>query len=291
MLRRDKESNAPIKTGSIKINFDASLGSPLPDRLFLFMKLFHASYLSEILYSVQKSKCQSFGHTTSSCRSTKTTCAKCGGLHLTTECHSESQCCPNCKGDHPAYSRDCPKFTFAQNIELVSASKRISYSDAIKVIRSSHPPIPVCNQPEFFPPLIQKTSNSLNNIAPQPRPNPLSINVPTTNTGITIAPTGIIKPSVTPDPISNPELLSNFNNCPSLSDICPPSELKQFILDIYKLFQRKLKEHILQTSLLQLINNFLNPRLHRTASSSSSTKSKSSNISNTGTHKCKKNKR
>jgi hypothetical protein len=72
------------------------------------------------------------------------------------------------------------------------------------------------------------------------------------------------------------ELSLHPNNYPTLSDICPPLELKQFILDIHGLFQRRLKDKPLQTALLQLVTNFLNPRLRRTrtvSSASSSTKS------------------
>jgi hypothetical protein len=64
-----------------------------------------------------------------------------------------------------------------------------------------------------------------------------------------------------------------YPTIPTLSDICPPLDLKQFILDIHNLFQRKLKEKSLQSALLQLVNNFLAPRVQRTTSSASSTKS------------------
>jgi hypothetical protein len=275
LQRRDRDSNTLIKTGSVKIDFNVASGSPLPDRLFLFYEAFSCDLF--VRNPLRCTKCQSFGHTTSSCRSNKIKCAKCGGSHRTDDCVTQNICCPNCKGDHPAFSRACPKFTLAQNIEIVSASKRISYSDAIKVIHSSHTGTksivkPANLKPVFFPPLPQTQVTLLNpaittlSQAP-PSPSLRSIDMNAIATNATYV-------SKTTDPVINSDTSIIIPNpCPSLSDICPPEDLKNFILDIHNLFQRRLKDQPLKASLVQLINNFFNPRLRRTASSASSTKS------------------
>ena len=60
-------------------------------------------------------RCQSFGHTIGKCKEVDPgVCAKC-----TLKTHNEKECtvtdqnlykCSNCNGNHPAWSRDCPKF-------------------------------------------------------------------------------------------------------------------------------------------------------------------------------------
>jgi hypothetical protein len=59
--------------------------------------------------------------------------------------------CHNCKGDHPAYSRECPSYAKAKYAESVSAHYRITYSQALKQIKTHAPvsspkPIHTTNQ-------------------------------------------------------------------------------------------------------------------------------------------------
>ena len=275
LFRRDKDSHSLIKTGSIKIDFSLANGSTLPDRVSLYYEIFTCELF--VRNPLRCTKCQSFGHTTSSCRSKQVKCAKCSGSHNIDSCTVEIECCPNCKGSHPAYSRLCPKYSHARNIETVSAINRISYSDAVKKINSNSA---VSSLPE---------TNLLNNQSTLPnissRPIPISSELPSST--ISSIPSfaqptvSIVQAPMQPTPNPTSSTFTNdftlqsdtYPTIPTLSDICPPLDLKQFILDIHNLFQRKLKEKSLQSALLQLVNNFLAPRVQRTTSSASSTKS------------------
>jgi hypothetical protein len=135
LFRRDTESHSKIKTGSVKVDFNVDTGSPLPDRICIFYESFPCELF--VRNPPRCTKCQSFGHTTSVCHSNKVKCAKCSGFHNTTSCDSQNECCPNCQGNHPAYSRLCPKYSQARDIESVSALHRISYSDALKKIKQN----------------------------------------------------------------------------------------------------------------------------------------------------------
>ncbi len=251
LTRRDKDSNMPIKTGSIKIEFDASKDSPLPDRIILFFEVFPCELF--VRNPMRCTKCQSFGHTTSFCRSPRQTCAKCSQNHSTDSCLSLSECCPNCKGDHPAYSKNCPKYSFARNVEVISASHRISYSEAIKRINPVNSMEPPVNQPTSL------TSPTV--VIPQPQSTALNqTHHSTTQCQQSISDSQTQLKSIDPThhcTKSNPSTSFGSHSTITLIEICPPAKLNKFILDIQKLFQRKLKDQPTQSAILLLVKNFL----------------------------------
>jgi hypothetical protein len=248
LFRRDRDTNSLVKTGSIRIDFKITNSSPLPDRVCIYYELFNCELL--VRNPLRCTKCQSFGHTTSSCRSKYVKCAKCSGSHNIDSCQTQLECCPNCQGNHPAYSKLCPRFSHARNVETISAYHRISYSDALKKVNTPssniQPVIPTI--PSILPiiPSISPTNNPLS-----------SISAPSSTTASSIPVATFVHPSA---PMQPPPT-SSLTNCsslfcgtsayPTLSDICPPLDLKQFILDIQSLFQRKLKDKPFQTALRQ----------------------------------------
>ena len=86
--------------------------------------------------------CQRFGHTTSKC-SNQSTCGRCGTKnpqHSTKECRSKPSC-TNCKQEHPAFSKKCPKFIEEKEIQSIRTKRKISFTEARKIVKASQAPI------------------------------------------------------------------------------------------------------------------------------------------------------
>ena len=82
--------------------------------------------------------CQSFGHGSKFCRS-RPRCGNCGSSdHISTNCSSSSSCF-NCHGDHPASSRDCPRWKQEKEIIKLKVTKSLSFPEARKLYLSLHP--------------------------------------------------------------------------------------------------------------------------------------------------------
>ena len=65
--------------------------------------------------------CHRYGHTKTHCRR-KAACPRCGKEdHLEENCSSTPRCL-NCQGEHPAYSKDCPKWKEEKAILLHKAT-------------------------------------------------------------------------------------------------------------------------------------------------------------------------
>ena len=50
--------------------------------------------------------------------------------------------CVNCKGEHPSFSKKCPKFLEEKEIQSIRIRRKIPFSEARKIVRASHPPMP-----------------------------------------------------------------------------------------------------------------------------------------------------
>ena len=82
--------------------------------------------------------CQSFGHGSKFCRS-RPRCGNCGSSdHISTNCSSSSSCF-NCQGDHPASSRDCPRWKQEKDIIKLKVTKSLSFPEARKLYLSLNP--------------------------------------------------------------------------------------------------------------------------------------------------------
>jgi hypothetical protein len=78
--------------------------------------------------------CQKYGHGKFTCKRA-TVCARCGQAG-----HDDKQCsstphCANCDGDHPAYSRDCPKWRYQVEVTKVKFEKNVSFREAEKLVQ------------------------------------------------------------------------------------------------------------------------------------------------------------
>ena len=75
-------------------------------------------------------KCQRFGHGKDRCRRPNAVCARCGkGDHDEQQC-SAPHFCINCRGDHPAFSKNCPKFLEEQAILRFKAEHGGTFQEA-----------------------------------------------------------------------------------------------------------------------------------------------------------------
>ena len=61
-------------------------------------------------------KCHKFGHGKDKCRRPNALCGRCGKEHADQHQCTAAAHCINCKGDHPAFSKQCPKFVEEQAI-------------------------------------------------------------------------------------------------------------------------------------------------------------------------------
>ena len=92
-----RKGDTRIPTNTIVLTFDC----PRPPTSL------RAGYLTVpvrpyIPFPMRCFKCHKFGHGKDKCRRTNALCGRCGKEHAA---H-----CINCKGDHPAFSKQCPKF-------------------------------------------------------------------------------------------------------------------------------------------------------------------------------------
>ncbi|GFT96974.1 RNA-directed DNA polymerase from mobile element jockey [Trichonephila clavipes] len=87
-----------------------------------------------------RSKLQSYGHGTASCRGVAT-CNKCSSTeHANEACTIEWRKCANCKGEHAAYSKICPKWQLEKEIHRIKVLENLSYSEARERVVNILPP-------------------------------------------------------------------------------------------------------------------------------------------------------
>ena len=73
--------------------------------------------------------CQKYGHNKKICKNEQK-CAKCGQTgHEDQDCENEIKCA-NCDGDHPAYTRNCPKWKTEKEILKRKFQNNISFREA-----------------------------------------------------------------------------------------------------------------------------------------------------------------
>lgn len=100
-------------------------------------------------------KCQKFGHTSIKCTSEQIcVCGK--PIHEGRSC-TKPVTCVNCGGEHPARSKDCPKYKEELEIQRIKVTEKISYFDAKKkVIPPSTPSTTYAKAVQGNPETIQK---------------------------------------------------------------------------------------------------------------------------------------
>ena len=78
-------------------------------------------------------KCQQFGHHQDSCKREKV-CGRCAQPdHQDTGCTTKAKCA-NCNGNHPAFSKDCPRWITEKEIQRVRTEQKISFPEARKIV-------------------------------------------------------------------------------------------------------------------------------------------------------------
>ena len=88
--------------------------------------------------------CQKYGHGKKFCKSAAV-CARCGESHpndANVQCTNPPKCA-NCSGNHPAYSKDCPRWTIEKQVQQVKATNNISFVEARRKVETeaaSHRP-------------------------------------------------------------------------------------------------------------------------------------------------------
>lgn len=120
------------KTSMFKINFPSS---NLPEYLYVGYQRFKVSpYVAK---PWQCYRCQDFGHSAISCKGPPR-CVACAGAHSVKDCTitGNPRCC-NCNGPHTASYGGCPRMKQAKQVEKVRSYSKLSYRDALKVVRSS----------------------------------------------------------------------------------------------------------------------------------------------------------
>ncbi len=119
------------KTTSVLLHFS---GPALPPNVKLGYMTFSVSEF--VNGPVRCFKCQEFGHIGSSCRG-KIRCVRCGGGHTVMNCSSQDKpICFRCNGEHSAAWGQCPKVLEAKEVASAQRSHGISYSQALREVRS-----------------------------------------------------------------------------------------------------------------------------------------------------------
>ena len=266
LTRKDPDDNSTlIPTGSVRLDFDCSTSSTLPDKVLIYFQSFPCDLFVKTPFRC--TLCQHFGHTKSRCHSKKLTCPKCSGPHSIDDFNSSQLLCPNCKGNHLAYSKDCPFFLRARHIETISTQHQLSYSQAARFINKNvSSPATSTQQPPLFSAIPTTVHPPMPKVYVS-QGQPHSSSAPHTGNPILPHP-GSFHQTPASTTVTPP---SNAVSSIFLADICPATILQKFVLDIHNLLQKKLKDAKLKSALLQLINNFYSPRQRHSSVSSIST--------------------
>ena len=89
-------------------------------------------------------KCHKFGHGKDKCRRPNALCGRCSKEHADQHQCTAAAHCINCKGDHPAFSKQCPKFVEEQAILRYKAEHGGTFQQArAAVIVEQCPPAPM----------------------------------------------------------------------------------------------------------------------------------------------------
>lgn len=122
------------KTLSVKVTFK---GTILPERINALYRSFKVNQYIDKPW--QCFNCQGFGHDADGCNF-KTRCLLCGGPHQLKACPEKGKTipkkCTNCGKDHLACYGGCPYMKTAKKVEEVRAKQKLSYGDAVKVVKS-----------------------------------------------------------------------------------------------------------------------------------------------------------
>ena len=120
-----RKGDVRIPTNTIVLTFDC----PKPPTSL------RAGYLTVPLrpyipFPMRSFKCHKFGHGKEKCRRPNALCGRCGKEHADQHQCTAAAHCINCKGDHPAFSKQCPKFVEEQAILRYNAEHGGTFQQA-----------------------------------------------------------------------------------------------------------------------------------------------------------------
>ena len=111
-------------TGTLILTFDSPQVPSLVFARYLSMPV--ETYIPNPLRCFQHQK---FGHHKTKCKH-NIICARCSKKRQEGKSCALSEHWANCKGDHPAYSKDCPKWISEQEVKKIKSPRIISYAEA-----------------------------------------------------------------------------------------------------------------------------------------------------------------
>jgi len=143
-VRRIMKDKNQVPTQCMQLTFSGKL---LPEHVCIGYQRFPVRLFIDRAW--QCYNCLDFGHNAVHCTG-KTKCVICSGAHRSQDCpnrNTGSPKCANCNGNHTASYGGCPKMKEAKSVEKVRAEQKLSYRDALRVVRGSqrelHKPQPV----------------------------------------------------------------------------------------------------------------------------------------------------
>ena len=224
-----------IRTSMFKIDFPSST---LPAYLYVGYQRFKVNPF--VADPWQCYKCQNFGHNAASCKGSPR-CVACSGAHSVKDCHhtGSPRCC-NCGGPHTANYGGCPRMKQAKQVEKTRSCSKISYRDALKLVKASAPQNSI-QQPAAS---ASRTLNTSSTLANQHVKLRSKVTGPATCTVGTQTADVQIRPTLQNVPVNHfIELLSK------LLSLCKPNDNTDFLSVATKLTRDTL--HLEQSSGIQ----------------------------------------
>ena len=136
---RAKRGGEEKDTDTIILTFD---GLDLPEKVSVgYMKVNVRAYIPSPMRCFT---CHRYGHTTMSCRGTRT-CGQCGALdHVAADCKvtSDKFFCVNCDQNqtpHTVFDRKCPSLLREREIMTLKVQNRMSFREARDAYEAAHP--------------------------------------------------------------------------------------------------------------------------------------------------------
>lgn len=151
-------------TAMFKCEFE---GLNHPEYVYVgFMRLKVSTYVPQ---PQQCFKCQGFAHSSEFCKG-RVKCVICSGPHNYKSCKDKENFCANCGGKHTASYGGCPIMKQAKKVELIRSQKRITYSEATKIM-AADPALPLKTHADQISPLFVNTRRSYSSIVQTPSQN------------------------------------------------------------------------------------------------------------------------
>ena len=134
---RTKRGGEEKDTDTIILTFD---GLDLPDKVSVgYTKVNVRAYIPNPMRCFT---CHRYGHTTASCRGTRT-CGKCGASdHVAVDCTAPQHFCVNCgegQVPHTVFDKNCPILVKEREIMNLKVKNRLSFREARDVYERAHP--------------------------------------------------------------------------------------------------------------------------------------------------------